>query len=310
MPAGKKASKSKPAAKSTPKPALKKAAAKAKPVKAANPPKPIKTSKEVKEVKAAKVGKPVKPVKAPKKTAVTKPLVPKVAAPVKRAIVASATAKHREKKFNEFFGPAQPRGKGLNVLGEPISADEFEAQGWCILQFPPPAGRMSWIYATHGLSTSKLKNSGEPARVELVMHWREKHTLPLQLLSDVAKYILETGNVPAPGHIITAEDAISANVDLARHCVALEASPMLPTRIEIPGGHGFTPLVLLGISDAELEYALKVPPQMADGKLVLIEALRQGGVYPVTDPKRLCLTRRRDFNKVWETAFRTIRERK
>ena len=298
MPAGKKASKAKPAVKTTPKPAPKKAAAKAKPVK------PVKSAKPIKHVKQ------VKPPKAVKKAAPKKPLAAKPAAPVKRAIVVSATAKHREKKFNEFFGPAQPRGKGLNVLGEPITADEFEAQGWCIMQFPPPAGRMSWIYATHGLSTSKLKNSGEPARVELVMHWREKHTLPLQLLSDVAKYILETGNGPAPGHIITAEDAISTSIDLARHCVALDAAPMLPPRIEIPGGHGFTPLVLLGISDAELEYAMKVPAQLADGKQVLMEALRQGGVYPVTDPKRLSLTRRRDFNKVWETAFRTIRERK
>jgi hypothetical protein len=39
-----------------------------------------------------------------------------------------------------------------------------------------------------------------------------------------------------------------------------------------------------------------------------MEALRIGGVFPVTDPKRTCLTRRRDYLRLWETAFRTVRE--
>jgi hypothetical protein len=69
-------------------------------------------------------------------------------------------------------------------------------------------------------------------------------------------------------------------------------------------------MVLLGISDAELEQAMKVPTELADGRKVLMEALRSGGVFPVTDPKRLCLTRRRDFRRLWENAFRTVRERK
>jgi hypothetical protein len=41
-----------------------------------------------------------------------------------------------------------------------------------------------------------------------------------------------------------------------------------------------------------------------------MEALRMGGIYPVSDPKRLCLTRRRDFHRLWENAFRVVRERK
>lgn len=257
--------------------------------------------------------KTVKKASTKKKPAPPKKIAAKKAA-AKKADAApkagpSGTAKAREKKLVELFGPSLPKGKGVNAAGETMSPTEVAEQGWCLMQFPPPEGRMSWIYTTHGLSTARAKGSDKPTRVELVVYWREKHTLPLQLLNDVARYILETGNVPEAGQLITAEDAaITVATDLARHCVTGEA--LGPgKRVEVPGG-SFTPIVLLGISDAELEFASRVRPDIADGKQVLIEALRIGGVFPVTDPKRLCLTRRRDFNKVWEAAFRTVRERK
>lgn len=218
-------------------------------------------------------------------------------------------AKHREKKYGELFGPSLPKGKGLNAQGELIQAAEFAAQGWSILQFPPRPGRLSWIYATHGLSTCSAKGKERPTRMELVIHWRDKDTMPLKVLAAAAKYILESGNALAPGHIITADDGIDANVDLVRHCLAFDPEPGIPRHVELPSGV-IQPLVLLGISDAELEFAMKVRPELADGRLVLMEALRSGGVFPVTDPKRQCLTRRRDFLRLWENAFRQVRERR
>lgn len=256
----------------------------------AKPAKPARAKAPAK--KAAKTSKPAKP--AAKKSAEKKP--------------SGGVARTREKKFAELFGPASPKGKGLNAEGEPMTPAEVAERGWTLLQFPPPEGRMSWIYATHGLSTMKPKGSDKPTRIELVIHWREQNTLPLRLLGEAARHILETGNVPAPGQILSAQDGFSMNVDLARHCITIEALPD-QQRIEIPGA-SFTPLVLIGISDAELDIASRVRAEHADGRLVLTEALRLGGIVPVTDIKRQCLTRRRDFNKIWETAFRTVREKK
>lgn len=290
------AAKSKPAAKLAPE-------SKTKPVKKTV----AKVSKSA-PVKAAVPAKPVAPVKPEKAIKLKTPAV-KIAPVVKEVDEVPPLIRAREKKYTELFGASQPKGKGVDIQGETMSAAQVEAQGWSLMQFPPPAGRMSWIYATHGLSTMRATGADKPTRIELVMHWREKHTQPLELLASLVKYILESGNIPVPGHIITAQDGLVSNIDMARHCVALDGAPSIPAKIEIAGG-SFTPLVMLGISDAELEYALKVPPQLADGKQVLMEAVRVGGVFPVTDPKRLCLTRRRDFNKVWESAFRTIRERK
>lgn len=268
-----------------------------------------KKSSKARPAKSAKV--PAKSAAKPKPSKPAKPTAKKSAAkkPVEKKPAASSAgaARTRERKFAELFGPSFPKGKGLNVEGEPMTPAEVAELGFTLLQFPPPEGRMSWIYATHGLSTLKAKGADKPTRIELVIHWREKHTHPLRLLNEVARQVLETGIVPEPGQILSAQDGFSINVDMARHCITVEALP--GKRVEIPGA-SFTPLVLIGISDAELEYASRVRAELADGRQVLTEALRLGGIVPVTDSRRQCLTRRRDFNKIWETAFRTVRERK
>src|ERR1043165_5110033 len=123
--------------------------------------------------------------------------------PLARSRSTVSDAKHREKKYGELFGPSFPKGKGLNAQGEPIQAADCAAQGWSILQFPPRPGRLSWIYATHGLSTCCAKGKERPTRTELVIHWRDKDTLPLKVLAAAAKYILESGNALAPGQLIT-----------------------------------------------------------------------------------------------------------
>jgi hypothetical protein len=107
---------------------------------------------------------------------------------------------------------------------------------------------------------------------------------------------------------------------ILQHWLACEPDPTIPAHLDIPlnphsgkKGKGEVGrlrfVLLLGISDAELQCALKVNPALADGRTVLLEALQDGGVFPVSDPERTCLTRRSDFHRLWENAFRIVRER-
>ncbi len=268
------------------------------------------SAKPVAKPQVKSAAKPPVPKKiaaaAPKMASATKPA--KVTKPTKPS-GAAAEAKIREKKYTELFGPSLPKGRGLNPQGEAITPEEFAAQGLSVMQFPPRTGRLSWIYSTHGLSTVRAQGKDRSTRTELVMHWREKDNAALQVLSDAAKYMLKTGHLLAPGEIVSEADGVPGNAAMLKHFLAFDPAPVMPRALDMPGGDVRT-IVLLGISDAELEYAAKVRPELADGRIVLMEALRAGGVFPVTDPKRQCLTRRRDFLRIWETAFRGVRERK
>ncbi|MEI6232509.1 MAG: suppressor of fused domain protein, partial [Planctomycetota bacterium] len=182
---------------------------------------------------------------------------------------------------------------------------------WCVMQFPPRPGRLSWIYATHGLSTVCAAGKSQPTRVELVMHWRDKSSAAVRIMTDVANIIRQTGRIPAPGEFLSAADGIRIDENdlMVKHVLAFAPEPMMPRTLDLPGG-AVAPLMLLAISDAEREAAAKVRPELADGRLVLMNALRAGGVFPVSDPKRQCLTRRRDYLRIWEAAFRGVRTNK
>jgi hypothetical protein len=241
--------------------------------------------------------------------------IAEIAAPKKNAVTdrpdTSAEDSIRDKKYTELFGISQPKGRGVNLQGEPVKPDDAAAQGWSIMQYPPRTGRLTWIYATHGLSTSHPKGKDKPTRIELAMHWRERGTQPISVLTAIANYILQSGHLLAPGDVVSEAEGVHVGVTdlMLKHFIALSPEPFMPRALDVPGGD-VRPVMLLGISDAELESATKVRPELADGKLVLMDALRSGGVFPVTDPRRQCLTRRRDFLRIWETSFRGIRERK
>ena len=242
-------------------------------------------------------------------------VAPVVVAPPKKAsgtrIISDDEPKSLDKYYAEFLGISQPKGKGLNFSGEPLKNEELAAQGFCVMQFPPRPGRLSWIYATHGLSTVNAKGKDQPTRMELVMHWRERENIAVQVLTDAANYLLQSGAAFAPGEILSEAQGmhINPNEITLKHFMTFTPDPFMPKALDLPGG-AVRPVFLLGISDAELESATKVRPELADGKTVLLDAMRKGGVFPVTDPKRQCLTRRRDFLRIWETAFRAARERK
>ena len=242
------------------------------------------------------------------------PEAPAPVAPKKSSgtrVLAGNSAQSLDTYYTDLLGISQPKGKGLNFSGEPLKPEEFAAQGWCVMQFPPRPGRLSWIYATNGLSTVKANGKDQPTRVELVMHWRDRENVAVQVLTDAANHLLQSGAEFAPGEILSEAQGmhINPNEITLKHFVTFTPDPFMPKSLDLPGG-GVRPVMLLGISDAELESATKVRPDLADGKMVLMDALRKGGVFPVTDPKRQCLTRRRDFLRIWEAAFRAARERK
>ena len=178
-------------------------------------------------------------------------------------------------------------------------------EGLCVLNFAPRPDRMSWISLTHGLS------AGSKGRPELLVHWRQRDPkLPVRVLSEAARYVLHTGRALAAGDIIASGDdhALDCQISTLPHWFICAPDKALAGQLEKLGQ--LPPLVLVvGITDGELQYALKVRPEMADGRKVLLEALRLGQVYPVTDPDRLCMTRRRDFHRIWESAFQTVRDK-
>ena len=277
----------------------------------------IKSRSAIAKSKAPPVKSAVKRTVAKSKTKAAEPSKEKNAVAARKGTAvskkgASKTSfdphKLREQKFAEVFGPVFPKGRALGAEGETLTPDQLAERGWSIMQFAPKAGRLSWLYVTNGLSALKSNATGKPTRIELVLHWRDRDLAPLRLLAEAVRAVVE-GAVPAtPGHLLSSSEGLNLEIELIRHCVTLDVDP-LAGGIDLPGGT-VTPLLLLGISDAEHELALKVRPELADGRHVLMEALRMGGIYPVSDPKRLCLTRRRDFHRLWENAFRAVRERK
>jgi hypothetical protein len=123
------------------------------------------------------------------------------------------------------------------------------------------------------------------------------------------QYMNETRRPIAPGMVLSGSEIPDLNVGPLEHWLACVPDRGIPEKFAHPEG-SVRFVLLMGISDAEMQHALRVNPSLADGREVLFEALRQGGVYPVTDTERLCMTRRGDFHRLWENAFRTVRERK
>ncbi|MCY3021634.1 MAG: suppressor of fused domain protein [Planctomycetota bacterium] len=180
-------------------------------------------------------------------------------------------------------------------------------EGLCVMQYPPRPDRMSWVYVTHGLSQAARKGR-RSSRLELVVHWRNRESQAARVLLHAARSMLESGSPVGPGTVISSRDVPGVAAPGLQHWLVCGPDRTIPERIEHPGGH-VRFVLLLGITDAELQCALRVNSALADGRQVLLEAVRDGGVYPVSDPERNCLTRRGDFLRLWENAFRTVRER-
>jgi len=214
----------------------------------------------------------------------------------------------RSKKLAEIFGPEFPKGKYLLPDGNLATAVSAQAIPVCVVQYAPRPDRMSWVYVTNGLSQTN-QGSAKSAGTELVLLWRQcDTTLTSRILCHVSNYILESGNAVSVNQIVTGQDVPKLGATGFQHWLACKPDANIPDHIEHSKSKTNL-LILVGITDAEMQVALKVNPALADGKRVLLEALRVGGVFPVTDPARVCLTRRRDFNRLWESAFRLVKEK-
>lgn len=211
----------------------------------------------------------------------------------------------RDRKYGEIFGAIFPKGRVFSPEGVTVTTQAGARLELCLAQYAPTPERMSWVYVTHGLSQSDKR--GKTGRIELLLHSRERDAAAARVLTQAARYLLESGNPFSPGDVLSSAQIADAGLPGMQHWIAAAPDKPVPEKIEQPGG-ALRLMLLLGVSDAEMQVALKVNAELADGRRVLLEALRVGGVFPVTDPKRTCLTRRRDFHRLWECAFRTVRE--
>src|SRR5690242_15143289 len=79
----------------------------------------------------------------------------------------------RDRKYSEIFGAVFPKGRVFDPTGESITTAEGAQLELCCAQYAPTPERMSWVYVTHGISTSSgAKN--KDTRYELMMHSRDR----------------------------------------------------------------------------------------------------------------------------------------
>ena len=216
----------------------------------------------------------------------------------------------REKQYKDAFGGGFPKGKVLNVEGAYLAAKAGAEEGFCVMQYAPRSQRMSWIYLTHGLSQATFAGGHNASRVELALHMKSNDKqAPVQVLVRIAQQMLDAGTPLVPGQIVSSPLSGTSGVGLLEHWLVCEPDKTIPAQLELPR-HQTRILLLVGISAAELDTTLKVKSELADGRRVLTEALQIGGVFPVTDPNRGCMTRRRDFHRFWESAFQKIQRKR
>lgn len=212
----------------------------------------------------------------------------------------------REENYARIFGPSLPKDKVLSREGAWTTQQEGAREEFCILQYAPKPDRMGWVYVTHGLSQLSQK-TGKGDRIELVLHWKVKdNKAPAQILSKVSNYILERGQALVRGDLISV-NKLDAGVAGLPHWLICAPDRCMPAQIAAPCHFKF--MLILGITDAEMQCAQRVKPELADGSQVLLEALRSSGILPVTDSARNCLTRRGDYRRLWENAYRAVREK-
>ena len=102
---------------------------------------------------------------------------------------------------------------------------------------------------------------------------------------------------------------LSFGLSTLPHWIVCVSDKSTPAKLDSDSGNVHF-AVLVGITEAEMQCAMRVRPELADGRKVLFEALRRGQVYPITDPDRTCMTRRRDFHRIWEAAFQHVKNAK
>ncbi|MFH0939416.1 MAG: suppressor of fused domain protein [Planctomycetota bacterium] len=193
----------------------------------------------------------------------------------------------REKQYAKIFGSLFPQGKLLNADGESITSLVAAHEKFCVRQSAPQPNRMGWIYVSHGLSQSRVRKFNQKQRMELLLHWKERDTqAPVRVLTQFAQYLLTTGNGLSFGQIITADEKLDLADSGFKHWLICPPEQSMPAFIADVGGK-VNFVLLLGICEDELQSALRVKPEIADGRNVLFEALKAGGIFPLRRRRKI-----------------------
>jgi len=214
----------------------------------------------------------------------------------------------RDKRFVELFGPATPKGGVLGPEGECSCAKARNNKELYVGQYGPRIGRVGWLYTTHGLSVQSVAGSTRKTRQELLLNWADRDAkIACQILKFFSQTMLDSGAPLTVGQLFPPEACTTLKSSgFAAWLVGPGGLPGIDRFADEPYGNVF--LSLQGVTEAEYQFAQKVRADLADGRIVLLHALQLANVFPVSDVNRSCLTRRGDFNRIWENAFRIARE--
>jgi hypothetical protein len=206
--------------------------------------------------------------------------------------------KAREDAFGRAFGPTSPRGQ---VLKPHDQSWELRIPGFAFLRYPPRGNRKFWLYLTDGLSqpasyADYRAGRADEVGVELAIATAREEAWPLAMLELVAHYAVTSGRPILPHQRLPAGDLMAEAA--GGHLLAL-ADPGYPTEFR-PAGGPVRIVHLVGVTAAEAERAKQLAGTR--GSEILEDVLRAAGVGCVTDRQRPGVTRRADFDALWDAA--------
>lgn len=202
--------------------------------------------------------------------------------------------------YPRLFGPCQHGIYALpgSLFESTFGCDEVDPR-WLfhgVMKFPPRDGRSHWIYATSGYSNpweqdpSDYDPSGESGSgVEFLFQSSEDGAWAVQLLQYLLAYDMlvvsgfyPQGNALRPGSRVSLSSPINGDPHcLIRHVVATEPEAVA-SGFSLPSGL-VNFLAFTGTTDLEIAFARR------NTSAALVDALRDAGHHPVTNPNRASL---------------------
>jgi hypothetical protein len=203
----------------------------------------------------------------------------------------------REQELRNVFGPSSPADMVFKPADESF---ETTIPGFAFLRFPPTTDRPFWLYMTHGLAQPAefedfcegFNGGGSGYGIEFALATAQEESWPFALLELLAGYLLSSRRPIYPGDRIPSSDLMEE----ARGG-GLMALPT-PSFSEFKTLSGtFDIIHFVGATVSEIKKAKTYPGHK--GSWILELVLRQFGIGGVTDRKRVCTTKRADFDRVW-----------
>jgi hypothetical protein len=212
----------------------------------------------------------------------------------------NAWAVREEEVYPRLFGP---HGPDIAVLTADLFMKTFKQPSfdprWLhsgVLEVPPTEGRRSWLYVSSGLSNAWEDDEPQPAGpsglgMEFVLQVPERSPWALERMAHVIAFqtLIAYGHYPGRD-LLAFHDRIPlrSSIDGASSeltWLTIGPSDGLPADFQLPTG-SVELLTIVGITEWEAAHA------QAHGGGVLLDILREGDAYPVTDPRRSSLVAR------------------